>query len=171
MHCMYCITFRTEITLFIGAAETDAILDLLNTAVSADSSDDLESLYTAESRETIEEKLQRFPQYLLCAYAASFDRGLISCQRLVDVSFVPYLKLASANASRALGQGTRDRLLVGWFTDLGHILNLATFCDNGGGIVRDVRLLRPQKRVQLVKALLRAKVPEVCGVWGPLDFL
>lgn len=96
------------------------------------------------------------------AHASAFDTGIISCQRLVEVLAPPFLKLGqNANLvghrlSQSLristpGSSDKRHIFVEWRLSLTNILS--TNCNPP--------LLRPRKRAELVKALVKAKFPEV----------
>lgn len=110
----------------------------------------------------------RFQQIfeVMPAHGEAFQRGLISCERLVEVLVPPFLKLAGkANLEQqsreqpADGQptGTADKYMFRWSAELHEIVSGNT----SQGIFQIQQVLSPKKRKELVKAVLAAKFPEV----------
>lgn len=101
----------------------------------------------------------------LIGHAHAFDSGIITREQLVKVLVPPFLKLI-ARVSHSLPESDShlraicDTLLCKWDKALSVILIGSSVPDGQGGS-RLQMALRPQKRVELVKALVNAKYPEV----------
>lgn len=100
------------------------------------------------------------------ALGRAFDMEVISCQRMVDISIPPYLKLAHAQIDTARGRSYPSqywlKLLVFlshfWSTLVIKILSTQLYLDSQR-MVQPV--IRPKRRAELLTAFLEAKFPEV----------
>lgn len=114
------------------------------------------------------EEMQGMMTAVLKNHAEAFDRGLIPCQRLIDVALPPFLKLArkasqeptSETPADAASARLRDSMLIGLGGALELILGEACPPKDARSMVVPC-LLSLRKRAELIKALLMNKFPEV----------
>lgn len=102
--------------------------------------------------------------HVLPALGKAFDRGLISCARLVEVLAPPYLKLACSmrrdrqHESQALD--ALSEMFINWKAALVEALAGEMKKDSQGEWCTKL-ILQPQKREELLKALVANRFPEV----------
>lgn len=115
-------------------------------------------IFRGKSQEQIDSRMHHFAM-LLEVFGRSFDLGTISCERLVEVLMPPFLKLGR-RLIQVPSENMTKLLFMGWSSCLGSLL--------GGHHEHDSKsrkkgqpVLQPRKRAQLVKALMKAKFPEV----------
>lgn len=102
--------------------------------------------------------------YFLTAHHGAFDKGVIPCERLVEVLVPPFLKLVRAvsyepSAADRYLHDTCSNLLHEWNKGISNAL-VGSFRDSPGGRQYSQNL-SPRKRAEFVKALMAAKFPEV----------
>lgn len=107
---------------------------------------------------------------ILEAHGQAFDQGLISCQRLIDVVVPPFLKLArhaslapvpGSNAAARKCWHVKNSLFHSWsHGGLQRLLAVAMGRSSDGSPIA-AQLLRPQKRAEFVKTLLKNHFAEV----------
>lgn len=151
-------------TLYLPGA--DSLIHFIDSQVAADGSAS-SSTYPLQVLVDMSRKMIEY----LPAHGVAFDRGLISCERLMEVLVRPFLKLthkySREEPSPMLGEhrgqnmGTTERFFLGWSMVLGHLLGEGRQ-GSQHEIRPELRTLRTKKRQDLVKALLAAKFPEVC---------
>lgn len=106
---------------------------------------------------------QRSVEQELLIQGRAFDLGFIPCQRLVDILVPPFLKLGhKANDLQVGGvQSVLDGIANTWGRSAIQVIS-GKFCHREDGIeVQSALVLRPQKRADLVRALLRSGKVEV----------
>lgn len=103
-------------------------------------------------------------RHALSAHGAAFDRGFISCSRMVEVLVPPFLKLlkkfSQGQMSCKSQEETCDKLLNRWHGELANSLT-GVFKRGNQGAWELTRVMQPKKRKELVKALVAARLPEV----------
>lgn len=98
-------------------------------------------------------------------HAIAFEKGSISCQRMLEVSLAPFIKLArkiSQEPGPEIFKSMRvvDKLYTGFSSAITGLLAVDVVQDSQG-VVLPVNLLSLRKRAELVKALLKGKIAEV----------
>lgn len=139
----------------------------------------VDALASGESEELVMQKLQPLPDFTpdgsralqeyLLEHSQEYHDSLISVGRLLKVLVFPFLKLASCTSQEAGGPPSssytdRQKLMrcfyAGWMVALR--LTLIPERCGLGQISSDSGALHPQKRKELVNAMIDAKIPEVC---------
>lgn len=98
----------------------------------------------------------------LRAHTLAFDKGFISCQRVLEVLVEPFIKLGK-KAIEAEGTGSADLLdtpINSWFHGITAAL-IGDVVQESYGVGRVDLVLRHDKRLELVNALLKSKLVEV----------
>lgn len=104
------------------------------------------------------------PFDVFLAYGKAYDRGIISCQKLLDVLVAPFVKLGrkAINLCGTSNEGALDWLTHYWGAIAISVLTGIPIEVN----VEEARVLAPvmvpQKRSELVKEMVKAKLEEVC---------
>lgn len=129
-----------------------------------------DTLQSSQSRDVISARFKQIAE-VLPAHGEAFERGLISCARLVEVMAPQYLKIAYKVNQRGPIQehtayfqsmGRADKLFCYWSKVLTFFL--AGEFGRGQAEGRYRQVLSPRKRQEFVKALVSAKFPEVRGI-------
>lgn len=106
--------------------------------------------------------LLQYASQELKARLIAFDKGLISCQQLLDVLVAPFVKLGhkALELQGTSQKGVLDGHTVCWFEPIAAALQGFPVQDSEG--VGSFKIaVRPQKRLELVKALLKSQLLEV----------
>lgn len=127
-------------------------------------------LSSSPGNDAIEQLAHKVPLYSFLL-AKAFDAGILNCQRVLEMTVLPFMELAQKcqlviNGFPQLRSLTADRLFAGWADGVTKPLCWHSKCDQ--------ECMRPSmqssKRDELVKAMMAAKIHEV-GVRNCLQVL
>lgn len=120
-----------------------------------------------------DDDLQLQIRVLLSGHAQAFDQGSISCQRLLETTFRPFIKISRQLSRAAIPRnmntkGVADSLWSGMGAALADILAVEVIEDSKGVVLQSLLSLR--KRAEFVRALVKSQFPEVSKEMDP-DYL
>lgn len=106
---------------------------------------------------------------ILNNHARAFNLGFISCQRLLETSFPPFIKTARQLNQAEVPDGVASirvsaSMCAGMGAPLSGMLSVEVIQDSQGMV--QPALLSLRKRAEFVRALLKSKAPEMRKLWA-----